>query len=86
MANISFNREIIPDLSKAKQLIGETSPTIRKGVENSVAVAEETGSEKYINSAHNMAEAAQKLMKCGEELEETYGSLLNHYKRLEDAL
>lgn len=86
MAGVSFNREVKEDLKRAVSCIEESKDSLKKGCVNSVALAEDTGSEKYTQSGKNMEEGCNALCKTFDELTEVFGKLITYYTRLEEAL
>lgn len=86
MAGVSFNREVKEDLKRAMAHIDESKESLKRGYSNSVVLAEETGSEKYLQSAKNMEEGCRALEATFNELTDVFGKLTQYYTRLEEAL
>lgn len=87
MAAVSYNTEELPKLKRAKEILESIRPTMKKGVENSVEIAKDSGAPKYIASGESMAENVPALVdQTIPETIEAIGNMIKYYERLENAL
>ena len=86
MAGISFNTEAKDSLKRGGGIIEDAKTSLKKGVTNSVELAETTGSAKYIASAHNMEESSNALHATMDEVIDIFGRLVKYYENIESAL
>ncbi len=86
MAGISFNTEAKDNLKRVGGIMEDAKASLKKGITNSVELAESTGAAKYIASAHNMEEAGNALLVSMDEVVEVFAKLVKHYENVESAL
>ncbi len=82
----NFNVEELGKLDQAVELLEEVIPLGKKGVENSKAIAMESGSTKYIKSAEALEEGTQSFFACVSEFIDVAKELSVTYKRLDAGL
>ena len=81
-----FNLEAVEQISKAVSELEEVIPVGKKGVENSVEVANESGSDRAIKSAQSLEEGTNQFFACFEEFLESLKEVHAYYKKLDAAV
>lgn len=86
MAKQTFNTEIIPQLKTNIEGLDELISNLKKGMENTVEICEESGSPKLIASGKSALEGVDNIIISAKELKDSFESLLKQYEKLDAAL
>ena len=86
MSQNTFNLDVIQPASKAASLIEDLPQKVRKGTDNFVDVAKDSGSPKLQATAQNQSEATDRLIKATGQVLESVERYINHYKNLQGTL
>lgn len=82
----NMNAEFIPKISNSIETLDALNANVKKGLENTVEMAEATGSAKFVQSAKNLEAGVEELYKAGEELRGILENVKNQYAKVDGVL